>query len=211
MNNKKFDAIVVLGYELKKNFELKNIAKYRVERANELFEKGLASKVIFLGSHSFWNKDKPEITEAKAMRDYAISKGLPKNVTLLEENSKDSIGNAYFVRKNYLEKNNWKKIIVVTTDFHIPKTKYVFQKVLGNNYYFKTESTKSGLSASKVKELKLRERKVVDWFKKYFENTRDGDLEMIEKYLYTHHPGYAKTPEVTIEEIRKKFKPIDVD
>jgi len=203
------DIIAVLGYELTRNFELKDIARYRVEKAISLFNKKEAPRIVFCGSHSFWNEDNPKRTEARAMAEYAISLGLPKTNALLEEHSKDSVGNAYFLRKNYLDRKGWKSLIVVTSDFHVPKTKYVFKKVLGEGYSYKVVSAQSGLSEHELAVLTKREHKVIGWFKHHFKDVFDGDMNAIKNYLYNHHPGYSKNPEVTKEDIRKSLPPVE--
>ncbi|HSX42078.1 MAG TPA: YdcF family protein [Candidatus Saccharimonadales bacterium] len=82
-------------------------------RAIELYEQGLAPIVVFSGNRSdsttAWAK-----TEAETMADLAIEHGLPKEVTRIEPNAKNSGENTRFSRA-LLEKEGikTKKIIVV--------------------------------------------------------------------------------------------------
>ena len=68
-------------------------------------------------------KEAPIRSEASAMKEYALSLGIPEMNILAEEKSKDTLGNAFFTKITYLEKYNWKNVIVITSDFHLNRTK----------------------------------------------------------------------------------------
>lgn len=128
------DAIVVLGSLVFPDGSLLDMVKYRVEHGVELFEQDITPYLIFSGHSFFGLPYTPLKTEAEAMRDYAVSLGVPDEAILLEEKARNTMGNAYFTKKNVLEPRGWKNIAVVTSDFHVPKTQYLFQKILGPEY-----------------------------------------------------------------------------
>ena len=68
------------------------------------------------------------------MKEHAIELGVPSENILLEERSKDVLGNAYFSRISYLEPSRWKNVIVITSGYHVPRAEYVFKKILGQDY-----------------------------------------------------------------------------
>ena len=92
------DAIVALGRGVRADGSLGLIARGRVDRALELFNRGVAPRIIFSGRSSLMSEGLPIVTEASAMAAYAMSRGLPPSASLVEEESRDTIGNAYFVR-----------------------------------------------------------------------------------------------------------------
>ena len=133
------DAIIVLGCGVKENKDLPDNAKQRVNSAIELLDK--KTKLIFCGKYSFLAKKIPKIAEAKAMKNYAISKGIASSTIICENKSKDTIGNAYFVRLILKDKNMF-QITVVTSDYHMRRTKYIFNKILGDEFIIEYVSSK---------------------------------------------------------------------
>ena len=86
------------------------------------------------------------------MKEYALSLGIPEMNILAEEKSKDTLGNAFFTKITYLEKYNWKNVIVITSDFHLNRTKFLFDNVLGPQYAIKYISVPSSLGADERKK-----------------------------------------------------------
>src|SRR3954462_14400288 len=128
------DAIIVLGRGVRADGSLGLIARGRVDRALELFAKKVAPRIIFCGRSSLVAQGAQTVTEAAAMARYAASHDLPAIATFLEEESVDTIGNAYFARTRWLDPNDWRSIRVVTSDFHIPRASWLFAKILGSDF-----------------------------------------------------------------------------
>jgi uncharacterized SAM-binding protein YcdF (DUF218 family) len=78
--------------------------------------------------------DNPAVTEADAMAAHALARGLPREASFVEDESRDTIGNAFFTWRRWLRPNDWRSIRVVTTDYHIPRAAWIFRKVLGPSY-----------------------------------------------------------------------------
>jgi uncharacterized SAM-binding protein YcdF (DUF218 family) len=144
------DAIVVLGRGIDHDGSLPKLAKQRVERAAELSAWQTAPRIIFSGRCSLMTEVIPAVTEAGAMAEYAVVLGLPREALHVEEQSRDTIGNAYFVLRDYLEPNDWTSIRVVTSDFHIQRTAWVFQKVFGVGYDISFSPAPSELDHSTI-------------------------------------------------------------
>src|SRR3989338_1963789 len=128
------DVIIILGGGIEPDGSLPEIPKLRIIKGAELFRDGIAPKIIMSGNYGFWLEKEPIRPEAEAMKEYAVSLGVPEGGILKEDISKDTIGNAYFCKINFLETNNWHNVVIVTSDYHIPRTRYIFEKVLGKNY-----------------------------------------------------------------------------
>lgn len=129
-----YDAIVVLGGGITKDGILSDVSTKRAEKGVKLFQELKARALIFSGRWSLTYKFIPNRTEAQAFKELAIKLGVEQPKILLEEESLDTLGNAYFVKKKILEPKEWKQLLIVTSDFHVKRTSFAFKKVLGSEY-----------------------------------------------------------------------------
>lgn len=140
----KFDVIVVLAGGITSMGTLPQSVMDRVHVAKKMYQHNAASKILMSGRwSSHWEHFPPSITEAGLMREYAISLGIPKKSIHIEEHSQNTFENALYVTKLFLEPNNWKKVLIITSDFHIPRATRIFTKILGSEYYIRFAAPKS--------------------------------------------------------------------
>jgi uncharacterized SAM-binding protein YcdF (DUF218 family) len=199
------DALVVLGRGVDPDGTLPKLAIQRVERAAELFAWGVAPRIIFSGRCSLMTEVMPARTEAAAMADYARSLGLPARALILEEDSRDTIGNAYFVLRNFLEPNDWMSIRVVTSDFHIQRTAWVFQKVFGLGYDVAFSPAPSELDHASVAARAREESDISTFLMEWLGPIRDGDPIALARLIWKEHPGYAPSPTMSKAEIQGRI------
>ncbi|MDB4878745.1 MAG: hypothetical protein JWL60_191 [Gemmatimonadetes bacterium] len=204
----KADALVVLGRGTDPDGSLPHLAKQRVERAAELYAWEVAPRIIFSGRCSLMTEGTPACTEGAAMADYAVSLGLPRSVMLVEEESRDTIGNAYFVLRRYLEPNDWNSIRVVTSDFHIQRTAWVFQKVLGLGYDVSFSPAPSELDHSTIAARAREESDISTFLMDWIGDLPDGDPIALARLIWQQHPGYAPEPTMTKQEIQSRITAI---
>jgi uncharacterized SAM-binding protein YcdF (DUF218 family) len=202
------DALVVLGRGVDPDGSLPRLARQRVERAGELFGWQVAPRIIFSGRCSLMTDIVTRRTEAAAMLDYAVSLGLPREALLVEEESRDTIGNAYFVLRRYLEPNDWSSIRVVTSDFHIQRTAWVFQKVLGLGYDVSFSPSPSELDHSTIAARAREESDISTFLMDWIGDLPDGDPLALAQLIWQEHPGYAPHPTMTREEIQSRVSAI---
>jgi uncharacterized SAM-binding protein YcdF (DUF218 family) len=202
------DAIVVLGRGTDPDGSLPRLAKQRVERAAELFSWDVAPRIIFSGRCSLMHEGVPACTEGAAMADYAESLGLPRRVMLTEEESRDTIGNAYFVLRRYLEPNDWTSIRVVTSDFHIQRSAWVFQKVLGLGYDVSFSPAPSELDHATVAARAREETDISTFLMEWIGDMPDGDPIALARLIWQDHPGYAPEPTMSKQEIQSRIAAI---
>jgi uncharacterized SAM-binding protein YcdF (DUF218 family) len=124
----KADAIVVLGGVLKKIEIEKNIS-YEFSEGDrffssiELINKNKANKLIYMGSQLPWTDNwKPE---GHILKDKAISLGVLENKILVTEKVKNTFEESLAVKK--LIPNN-SSIILVTSAYHMHRSKHLFDK-----------------------------------------------------------------------------------
>jgi len=109
----KADAIVVLGGDF----------GTRVYFACQLFKQGYAPKMVVCGGALGWR-----LNFAQNMRDEARFLGVPEKGIILENRSMSTWENAQLVLP-IIEKNKWKKIILVSSPYHMRRAILVFEKV----------------------------------------------------------------------------------
>jgi uncharacterized SAM-binding protein YcdF (DUF218 family) len=200
------DALVVLGRGVDADGSLPRLAQQRVERAAELFAWETASRIIFSGRCSLMSDITPAVSEARAMAAYAVSLGLPQDALHVEEESRDTIGNAYFVMRRFLEPNDWTSIRVVTSDFHIQRTAWVFQKILGLGYDVSFSPSPSELDHSTIAARAREESDITAFLMEWLADVPDGDPLAIARLIWEEHPGYASNPSVSKTDIQARVE-----
>jgi uncharacterized SAM-binding protein YcdF (DUF218 family) len=170
------DAIVVLGGGVLPDGTPSVVSRTRVQRAVELYRRGIAPRIIFSGRCGLVD-DNPPVTEAAAMASMARGMEVPEAALLLEDESKDTLGNAYFVRERFLEPNGWSSIRVVTSDFHMSRAAWVFRKILGAGYDFSFMSAASGLSPRELIHRALEECKITIFLNEWLEALEEADAD----------------------------------
>jgi uncharacterized SAM-binding protein YcdF (DUF218 family) len=202
------DAIVVLGRGVRADGSLGLIARGRVDRALELFQHGVAPRIVFSGRSALMGDDDPAVTEADAMKAHALARGLAADAAITEDESRDTIGNAFFTWRRWLQPNAWRSIRVVTTDYHIPRAAWIFRKVLGASYDVAFSAAPSDRFAASVGFRAREESDIAAFLAGWLGDIRDGDIGAIEQLIERDHPGYAKNPTMTRVELRARVEAI---
>jgi hypothetical protein len=127
--------------------------------------------------------------EAVVMKKYAESLGFLATDILTEETSLDTVGNAHYTKVNILEKNNWKKIKVVTSDFHIERTRFIFDLILGDGYEIEYVPAENCFSPDLLLKTKEKEEKLLDIFRQVSSKVADTThiYNEIQKYFKEHY------------------------
>lgn len=201
------DAIIVLGGGLDQEGALTRPSATRVDRAAEIFHSGVAPRIIFSGRCGL-SDPIPEVSEAAAMASRAEELGVPSAAILLEEQSRDTIGNVYFTREQYLQPNGWKSVRVVTSDFHLSRAAWVFRKILGGTYDFSFVSASSGLSPRELIARTLEECKLTIFLSEWLEALEEADEHAIDRLIEQEHPGYASAPTLSHDEMLRRVEEI---
>jgi uncharacterized SAM-binding protein YcdF (DUF218 family) len=201
------DAAVVLGGGINADGSLPPVAITRVKRAVELYHNGITPRLIMSGRCGLTDPD-PALTEAAGMAAYAREHGVPDYALFLEEEARDTLGNAYFTRELFLAPNHWTSIRVVTSDFHLSRAAWVFRKILGASYDISFVSAASGLSSRQLIFRALEECKLSIFLNEWLEAVEEGDEHAIERVMAQEHPGYADAPTLTHDEISRRLHEI---
>ncbi len=197
-----FDALVVLGGGINPAGEIPDFVKTRIDLAITISANKIP--IIMTGRWSFLIPYIPPRTEASAMKEYALrhDPAFDAEKILLEQESLDTIGNAYYTAGRYLAPQGWRHILIITSDFHIDRATYIFQKVLGKDYIIEGKATPGNLMPDDLKAKAAVEAQVLAFIKQHLDPIRDGDLEAIRRVI-TLFPGYSPEPQYTRAELLK--------
>ncbi len=125
----KADAIVVLSGDVRKRLSSRSdieVDGNRVLKGIRLYKSGAAPIVVMTGgSGKLFDQS---FKEAVLMRDLAIDFGVPREKIIIETESRNTRENAVYT-KRLLDKLNIKKVILITTASHLPRSCALFQKV----------------------------------------------------------------------------------
>ena len=113
--DKNYDAIVVLGAGLKADGTPSNMLEDRLKGAIELYNKGIAPKIILSGDCSGEDYD-----EVSSMKKYCMDNGVPE----LDIIRDDKGFSTYETMDNVVRTMGYKKIMVVTQKYHIYRSVY---------------------------------------------------------------------------------------
>jgi len=136
------------------------------------------------------NENGYPIFESRAAAEYLVQQGLDPAQLLTEISSYDTIGNAYFSRLLFAEPIKMQHLLVITSDFHLPRTQAVFEWIYGLtplivNCQLVFESVPDrGLHPKTLKARIAREKKSLE---KMRETQLDiTSLDAFQSWFYSH-------------------------
>ena len=98
----------------------------RTERAVELLKEGYADYLILSGGKVY-----DDVTMSELMKNHAIKLGVDESKIFIDDEASTTNENAEFTT-NIIEENNFKSVIVVTSDYHTRRSKLAMEKALEN-------------------------------------------------------------------------------
>lgn len=118
--DKKYDAIVVLGAGVRPDGTPSHMLEDRLRGAVALYRKGVAKAVVLSGDNSGEDYD-----EVSSMERYCLTAGIPKEAII-----RDDIGfSTYETMYNAVIAMGYKRIIVVTQEYHLYRAIYTGSKM----------------------------------------------------------------------------------
>ena len=128
--NKKVDYVIILGARVKGENPTKSLME-RIKAATEYLKKNPEVKVIATGGQG----KNENVAEGLAIKRELLKNGISEDRIVLEDKSKNTVENFRFSLekiKNILnnnKKNQKIKVLIVTNDYHIFRSKNIARKV----------------------------------------------------------------------------------
>ena len=193
-----FDCIFIPGGGLLEDGSLPAWTEARLQRTIEI--QSHTRWIAFLSGGTV-HKPPPldkqgfPIFESRAAARYLFINGIPPDMLLTEISSYDTIGNAYFSRLLFSDPGQFQKILVITSEFHLPRTKAAFDWIYNldpknREYELDYESTPNeGLNGQILSARVTREKKSLETLTALKNEIKT--LSDFQAWFYTEHGAYA--------------------
>ncbi|CAN5632827.1 hypothetical protein BH10CYA1_BH10CYA1_45220 [soil metagenome] len=184
-NNTVTPVVVVLGGGLNSDGTSGQATTLRARKAVKLAKANPSWTFILSGDGRV--NPASGLTEAEYMARIFEASGIDRSRLLLEDESRDTIGNAVLVATRYLKHLQPGTLYVVTSPFHSVRALLLFRSVLGPrwNVDVATSSPARGDAARRANE-----PGGIDWTKRFLTGISPGDLRACISRLLADRPVY---------------------
>ena len=117
---KDVDCIVVLGCQVKDDGKPSDMLADRLRRGIELYNQGVAPKIIMSGDHG-----QKEYDEVNTMKQVAVDAGIPSSDVFMDHAGFSTYETLYRAKEIF----EADKIVVVTQEYHLYRTLYIAEKL----------------------------------------------------------------------------------
>ena len=150
----KYDCIIVLGAGVRKDGTPSPMLRDRLDKAIELYQEGIAPKIIMSGDHGQNRYD-----EVSVMKKYAIEHGIPSEDIFMDHAGFSTYESIYRERDVF----EVQTAIIVTQKYHMYRALYIADKLgLKANGVIAEDIKYSGQSGRETREILARTK---DFFK----------------------------------------------
>lgn len=116
------DLIVILGAKVHSDGEVSAALDERLQTGCELYHQGLAPRLLMSGGPSLGH-----IHETEAMRDRAITLGVPADAILLDRDGLNTQLTAEHTVR-FCQSRGWQRVLAVSQFYHLPRVKLAFHR-----------------------------------------------------------------------------------
>ncbi len=208
-----FDAILVLGGGVPE--DISNPPSYTKERcklAASIYSSSIPKpKILTLSAGTAHlpqalSADGLPIWESTASAAYLINHLNVKSSDVFSETtSYDTISNAFFARLNFCDIAKWKKLLIITNEFHMERTKLIFDWIFhapksdtdcnndvnSSNYeLYYLPAPDKGLTKEAIQARKKKESKSASTVKNIL-SQKYNSIEKVFDFLTTEHSFYT--------------------
>ena len=114
-SEKKADAILVLGAQVKPDGNPSLMLKERLNTGIQLYKEGAADRIIMSGDHR-----RDDYDEVNAMKSYAIDQGVPSECIFMDHAGFSTYDSMYRAKEIFQAKS----LVVVTQEYHLYRALY---------------------------------------------------------------------------------------
>jgi hypothetical protein len=188
-------TIIILGGGLTTDYSLPLWVKDRCDKAIKIFNNDPDNFNIVTASGGSYHY-KPKISgnfiefESCIIAKYLIDNGIRSDKICRESSSYDTIGNMFFIKTTITDPLDLKKLIIVTSDFHMDRSKILADFIfnLDNKYNLEYIETVTDIDNDIFNK---RIEKETSSLKKFINDMKEiNNLKDFTKWLYTQHNCY---------------------
>ncbi len=182
-------AVICLSHMLDESNNLSFDSSNRIEKACDIF---LNKKSEYLITTGWKYKDEINKPLSKIMAEYAITNfNIPEESIFEVPSAKDTIGEAYFIKKFFCLKNkDINNLFIVTSDWHRPRASEIFNFIFGDvldpKIFFYSVKGESGLRKKELNNNSILK------FRKLKKACSKGNLDEIYSKMLKNHDLYKK-------------------
>jgi uncharacterized SAM-binding protein YcdF (DUF218 family) len=192
-----YDAILIPGGGVRDKGELPPWVKSRLDHAVKIHS---TEYIIVLSAGTVYKPPPLDengfpIFESIAAAQYLVNQGINPEAILCETSSYDTVGNAYFSRVIHVEPRGFRRLHIITSAFHMPRTKAIFEWLYGldnqgGNYQLTFDPVPDiGIATD---DLQARVDKEAESLRQFLKNTATiHTLQACHQWLFTEHAAYA--------------------
>jgi len=179
------NLLVVLSHLMSKNLELGNESIARSQLAIEMFLRNEFDKLVTLG----WDYRSDCTTAiADAVRDYIIENSdIDASSIIAIKKSRDTVGDAIYCL-DFFSDIKLTKIEVITSDYHVKRTRIIFNQVFNNDVPVEVYGVTT--AASSDPDILLHEKRSIEAFVKTFKGVDFSSRSDMFVALSEMHPFY---------------------
>lgn len=175
-------VVVVLANLMDRDGTLNEETRGRLELGCETARVRGAAEVMFMG----WAyREDSDLPISEAMESEAIRRGLCEGTRMLcNRLSRDTVGDGVFSALSYAADKVSPDLIVVTSDYHVPRVREIFEFVWGRQVEV------FGAVTPVSEDKSMTEAQSCEAFRRTFQGVKRGDLAACTKRLLSEHPFY---------------------
>ena len=195
---KKTKCIIILGGGIGKEGKLPEWSEDRCRLAVDYYfeNKNLYNLIFIPTSGGTYHYPNPvdnlgfTIFECNLMVNFLLKNNIPEENIFREYSSYDTIGNAFFVKTLFTDIREWFDLIVITSDFHMPRSMEIFNYlfcILDKRYKIQYLNCKNSVLFN-LNDRLLREEKSKCNFIENMKNI--NNLKEFHQWFYSTHECY---------------------
>lgn len=151
-NLKDVDCLIVLGAKVNNNVP-SPMLNDRLDTAVQLYQKGVAPKIIMSGDHG--QKDYDEVN---VMKEYAINNGIPSENVFMDHAGFSTYESIYRAKEIFKAQ----KIVIVTQEYHLYRALYIANSLGLEAYGIKADKEPyAGQTYREIREILARDKDFV--------------------------------------------------
>ena len=179
------NLLVVLSHLMSQNCELGKESVARADLAIKMFSCNEFDKLVTLGWDYRVDCDTPI---ADVVSDYIIKNSAIEKASIVAiKDSRDTVGDAFYCL-DFFRASTIKKIVVVTSDYHVDRTRFIFNHVFNKAVLIEVYGVNT--TANLDSEILLHEQQSLDSFCQTFKGVNFSVRREIFSALSERHPFY---------------------